>query len=49
LIFVAPLLIFLEVVVLTMKAVPESKVKLVRSIIVPLAGILLIIVSLGLF
>ncbi|MGC9115453.1 MAG: hypothetical protein ACP5HH_05565 [Fervidicoccaceae archaeon] len=47
LIFVAPLLVFLEIVILAMKSIPEDKVAVVRSIIVPIAGILLIVVALG--
>ncbi|MEM0114398.1 MAG: hypothetical protein QW039_01865 [Fervidicoccaceae archaeon] len=47
-IFVAPLFIFLEIVVLTMRAIPQEKVSLVRNIVALIAGILLIIVALGL-
>lgn len=47
LIFVAPLLIFLEVIILAMKSVPEDKVAIVRSIITPIAGLLLIAIALG--
>jgi len=48
LIFVAPLLVFLEVVILAMKSIPQHKVATVRNIIVPIAGLLLILVALGL-